>query len=154
MKTDPASQPATAPGHPGPDAKKARILLPIVLAVAAVAVFLLVFWPSGHGKKGHVRSHNGTSGSAGFHEAMEGSGGADKGSGEGNTSATGKGSIPVGGGASQRPAAKGEAWWYKDKSAKSGGEAEGWWYQDKPPGVKTGRAQEPNGSHSPVGGSE
>ncbi|MDB5106465.1 MAG: hypothetical protein JWP91_4154 [Fibrobacteres bacterium] len=132
---------ADAP-RPGPRAEKARILLPIVLAVLALAVFLILFWPSSHGKKGNARGH----------------GGVRDESAQGNSSVTGRGASgrggsPVGGERRARPSGsgKGDTWWYKEKGGSEGSRNDGWWYQDKG-GSGTGGASGSGGSESPVGG--
>jgi hypothetical protein len=124
----------------GPRPAKLRILMPIVLAVAALVVFLALFWPDGgSGKKSHRRT-----------QAASGRspvGGQDELEDLGNTRATG--GSPVGGGPSQpgRKRAKGEEWWSPDAKSGSGRAAEGdqWW---APEGGKAERS----GSESPVGG--
>jgi hypothetical protein len=113
--------------------------MPILLSVAALVVFLILFWPSSHGKKGHAKGHGGGQGSSSVTE-RGGSGG---------------GGSPVGGGGgSARSAGKGESWWYQEKSGGGDGRKEGWWYQEEGKGSKTARAAESGKSSSPVGGAD
>ena len=131
MRSD--SIPLPDPVRTGPKSKRARILMPIALAVAALAVFLLLFWPPDHGGKGS-RGHSGRSG--------EGQG----------SSSTRNGSSPVGGGDSRGSSSpKGESWWYKEKEDKPEKSADGWWYKDEPEGSGS-KKEAGKSSRSPVGG--
>jgi hypothetical protein len=132
MRSD--STPLPEPGRPGLKSKRARLLMPIAVAVAALAIFLLLFWSPDHGRKGG-KGHSGRSGE-----------------GRGGPSESHNGSSPVGGGSrNERPAKKGESWWYKEKEDKPEKEAGGWWYKDKPEGSGSEK-DAVDDSRSPVGG--
>jgi hypothetical protein len=132
MRSD--SPPLPDPFRPGPKSKRARILMPIALSVAALAVFLFLFWPADPGRKG-ARGHSG------------------QGSGQGpaGSSATQEGSSPVGGGSRGQSSGKGEGWWYKDKEAKPEKDGDQWWYKDKSEGAGSKKSAGGD-SRSPVGG--
>ncbi|MDB5049711.1 MAG: hypothetical protein JWO30_2782 [Fibrobacteres bacterium] len=134
-----------APAQPEPTATggsraKFRILLPIALSVAALAIFLIAFWPdSHHGKKSHARRG---------HASERGSspvGGSDREELEdlGNAQVTEKGSSPVGGeGSGKAPARSkakaGSGWWYQGGKKSSGDKGDQWWYQDGKGEAKAG----------------
>ena len=120
------------PGFPPSRAKtkRARLLMPIAIAVAGLVVFLVLFWPAGHGKKG----------SKGY-----------SGDGRGGSSTSRSSESPVGGGGPGngptpvRKAVGGTA--ISRRKKKEGG----WWYQDEPEG--SGSKKDPvKDSRSPVGG--
>ncbi|HKP95271.1 MAG TPA: hypothetical protein VJ385_05895 [Fibrobacteria bacterium] len=122
----PAPSPSE-PASPGPSRAKARLLLPAAMVVAALAVFLIAFWPDAQArKKGHPRhgrsSDRGTS--------PVGGSGREKPGDLGNTSVTRSGGSPVGGRAAPRSRAKAEDWWYGDKEKPSRDKGDQWWYQD------------------------
>jgi type IV secretion system protein TrbL len=131
---------------PNPQSRTARlkILLPIALVVAGLALFLALFWHPGHGHKGHARS-----------AASRGEGSPVGGSGEtGNSGVTGGGSggSPVGGGPSRaRSGNKAEGWWYRkgDNEGKNrrGNPEDAWW------SPKKGGSKTESDGESPVGGS-
>lgn len=131
MRSD--STPLPDPARPGLKSKRARLLMPIAVAVAALAVFLLLFWTPEHGRKGgkahSVRSGEGRSGS----------------------SAAQNSSSPVGGDSRGSSRPKGESWWYQEKKDKPDKKAEGWWYQDEPEGTGS-KKDAVEDSRSPVGG--
>lgn len=133
MRTEPGAAPKPALGNLSP---RARILLPIALSVGALAIFLLLFLPSKHGRNGNKGDKAGNRGghSAGYYEA------------ESNSPVTEEGG---GGSGSSRPAPKGEKWWYKEKDSKSGGGGEQWWYKEK----SDSKSSQPRSKESPVGGS-
>ncbi len=132
MRSD--SSPLPDPGRSDPQSKRARILMPIALVVAALVVFLVVFWPPDHGKKG-ARGRSG------------------QGSSQGSGGSSGKqdGSSPVGGGPSRQSSGKAEGWWYKDKEPKPKKSGDEWWYKDKPEGSGS-KKDAIDDSRSPVGG--
>lgn len=117
----------------GPDRRpaKLRILLPIALSVAALAVFLALFWHEGH--KGARKAH-GKRGPADRESGRSPVGGQDSELEDLGNTRVNKGGSPVGGGPS-RPAGKGGkdegGWWYDDggKGAKQG--EDGWWAPEK-----------------------
>lgn len=135
------------PQTPAPESRSSRlrILLPIALVTAGLALFLALFWHAGRGGKGH-----------GHRTAAERNRSPVGGSGEeGNAQVTGGGTggshaggSPVGGGSSRSgSASKGETWWYHDGKARSKASEDSWW-SPKKSGSKSGSRRE-----SPVGGS-
>jgi hypothetical protein len=139
--SDPSSPSFPEPNVPGPSRAKARILMPIAISVAALAVFLVAFWPDGpRGKKSHADRGRSTGHGAGRYDSPVG--GSDRGELEdlGNTSVTkgggpsrsgSTGSSPVGGspvgGGSREDGAsrdKGEQWWYEDGKGASKAKSE------------------------------
>lgn len=133
MRSD--SSPLPDSTRPDAKSKRARILMPIALAVAALVVFLVLFWPPDHGKKG-ARGRSG-----------QGSGQA-----QGNSSSTQDGSSPVGGGPrGQSSSRKSESWWYKEKEDKPKKAGDQWWYKEKSEGSGSEKDAEKD-SRSPVGG--
>ena len=56
-----------------------------------------------------------------------------------------------GGSRDERPAKKGESWWYKEKEDKPKKEDDGWWYKDKPEDAGSEKDAVKD-SRSPVGG--
>jgi hypothetical protein len=135
------------PQSPAPESRSSRlrILLPVALVTAGLALFLALFWRAGHGGKGH-----------GHRTAAERNRSPVGGSGdEGNTQVTGggtggsgSGGSPVGGGPSRSGSgSKGETWWYHGGKARSGAPEDSWW-SPKKSGSKAGSRRE-----SPVGGS-
>jgi hypothetical protein len=129
---NPQSEPAgaTDPTRRGAPSEKLRLLLPILLSVATLAAFLVLFWPdSEKGKKRHGKRGHGSSSS----ESRSPVGGSrDEGLEDlGNSSGTGRrgGGSPVGGGPSPRPAGQGENWWYDDgKKPAKGKDGDEWWH--------------------------
>ena len=136
---DPSSSPAVEPTPPSPSRAKVRVLLPLALSVAALAVFLIAFWPSSHaGKKGHARrDHDSVRGSS----PVGGSRGNELGD-LGNASVTKEGKGPVGGAAPARSRSKGDGWWYQDKGKSSQSGNDQWWYQEGKGSGKAGNASE------------
>jgi hypothetical protein len=131
MRSD--SSPLPDSIRPDLKSKRARILMPIALVVAALVVFLVLFWPPDHGKKG-ARGRSG------------------QGSGQGPAGSSAQdGSSPVGGGSSGQSSGKSGGWWYKDKDDKPKKAGDQWWYKDKSedPGSKKDAEKD---SRSPVGG--
>jgi hypothetical protein len=156
MSSQPTPSPSfPEPSVPGPSRAKARILMPVALSVAALAAFLVVFWPDGpQGKKGHRNGGRSSGHASGRYDSPVG--GSDRGELEdlGNTSVTkggGSGRSPVGGGpsgGSGRARDRGDQWWYEDgkgsskagkgtatggrnrgaKGSKASGPDEGWWH--------------------------
>jgi hypothetical protein len=135
------------PQSPAPESRSSRlrILLPIALVTAGLALFLALFWRAGHGGKGH-----------GHRTAAERNRSPVGGSGEeGNTQVTGGGTggshaggSPVGGGPSRSGSGnKGDNWWYHDGKARSRATEDSWW-SPKKSDSKPGSRRE-----SPVGGS-
>jgi hypothetical protein len=115
---------------------KIRILLPIALAVVALSLFLMAFWPDSHaGKKSHTRrgqiTERGGSpvGGAGREDLED----------LGNSPVTRGGGSPVGGReAPARSKSKAGGWWYRHKGKSSAGDkGDQWWYQDKKGEAKT-----------------
>ena len=129
------------PQSPAPESRSSRlrILLPIALVTAGLALFLALFWHAGRGGKGH--GHR----TAAEHRSPVGGSGE-----EGNTQVTGGGAggSPVGGGPSHSGSgSKGETWWYHDGKARSNASEDSWW-SPKKSGSKAGSRRA-----SPVGGS-
>ena len=119
---------------PGPDRRpaKLRIVLPIALSVAALAVFMALFWSDGRsGKKGHGRRHPAAQ------DANRSPVGGQDGDLEdlGNSRVNnGKGGSPVGGGPSKASGSGGggeAGWWYEDKGKGRQDGEDGWWAPEK-----------------------
>lgn len=137
MTSDPEGQ------APGSRPARLRLVRPIAIVVAALVLFMALFWENGgRGGKGHGRR-----GSAAASDRGRSPVGGQS-DGESNSRVTGSGS-PVGGGPSRSGSrAKGETWWYSDKKTERGGDrSEGWWSPKK--GDRKGEI----GDESPVGGS-
>jgi hypothetical protein len=142
MRSNPTPTPPPGDDARTDQAKKARLLLPIIISVAVLAVFLLLFLPSRHGKKAHGGSRGG-SGLGNSSVTEEETGKAEDGNGRGNGDNGGKG-------------AQGETWWYRNggdkaKGAKGGnaGDGDAWWAPDK---SGSGKSAPAKSSESPVGG--
>ena len=128
----PQSEPARPPdpARRGGPSEKLRILLPILLIVATLAAFLILFWPdSQKSEKGPGRSGQGAVSS----ESRSPVGGSREQDLEdlGNSSATGErgGGSPVGGGPTTRPATQGDNWWYEDgKKPAKRKDGDEWWH--------------------------
>lgn len=122
------NSPATPPG---PDRRlaKLRIVLPIALSVAALALFLALFWTDGRaGKKSHSRRNQAA------HESNRSPvGGQDSDLEDlGNTRVNnGKGGSPVGGGPSKASGKDQGGWWYEDRGKSGGNGEDGWWAPEK-----------------------
>lgn len=132
---DPSSSPVPEPPASAPFRLKARILMPVAISVAALAVFLIAFWPASHaGKQGHAqRDHASVRGSS----PVGGSQG-DELKSLGNTPVTKDGNSPVGGTEGSAPAGSHSNKytgrdWDKGKNAANGGDQ--WWYQEKGAGT-------------------
>jgi hypothetical protein len=119
--------------------------MPIAISVAALAVFLIAFWPDGpQGKKQRSDRGRGAGHGSGRYDSPVG--GSDRGELEdlGNTSVT-RGGSPVGGGPSRSGASGGSP---VGGSPVGGGpresgatrdKGEQWWYQDGKSVSKSGR---------------
>ena len=138
MHTDPESQ------APGSRPARLRIVLPIAIVVAALVLFMALFWSQGgHGGKGHGKRGGGAAADRGRSPV------GGQSSYEGNSRVTGGGS-PVGGGPSRSGSgAKGETWWYqKGKPERRDDRSEGWWAPRK------GERKSGSEDEWPVGGSQ
>lgn len=127
---------------PTPQSRSARlrILLPIAIVAAGLALFLALFWHQGHGHKRHGRSASA--------ESDRSPVGGSRDEGNSRVTAKGSGGSPVGGGPSRSGSGnKGETWWYHEGKTRKGAPDDAWWS----PGKSGDKAE--SSRESPVGGS-